>query len=66
MLWGSVLKIKRERLMVNEDLEWLLDRGYSIDRLAEFSELTSEFFEHGLDENKCRQIAVQRMEMIPG
>ncbi len=52
--------------MVNEDLEWLLDRGYSIDRLAEFSELTSEFFEHGLDENKCRQIAVQRMEMIPG
>lgn len=56
----------RGQVMMNEDVEWLLDRGYALDRLAEFTEVTSENFEHIDDENRCRQIAVQKMGMVPG
>lgn len=50
-------------MTVNEDLVWLQERGYRTERLDEFTALTSDNYEHGLSENKCRELAAQQLEI---
>lgn len=49
--------------MNNEDGAWLVAHNYSTERLNEFTDMVSANFEHGLEEDKCREIAVRQLRM---